>query len=138
MTEQYFVPEYNPKKFKKAAQISLCISRLCILIMCLANAWIIGTAIFDRNAFVVIVNGVSYKHWPAVLGALSAVLAVFGLLSTFSCILHFRFEEINAIYSEPDPDKRLRMCLNEKGREELDQSASSNVEEYKAEEDNKD
>lgn len=110
------IPEYNPAKFKRAAKVSKVVSILCLIIMCVGIAWILGKAFLDDNAFLVSVNGVPQKQWTDVIMLTGVIGAVFGLLSVFAFMLHVRLKWANAIFSEPDEKKRLAMCMrNQRG-----------------------
>lgn len=104
-----YIPEYNPSKYKKAVKISKIISIISLIAMILGFVIILLKAYLDSNSFLVNVNGVLQKDWNWIIILLGIVIAVFGLISLLVYVLHIRLKQANAIFSEPDENKRLEM-----------------------------
>ena len=105
------IPEYNPKKFKKAFLVAKAVSRILVLVMAIGAVLLIGTFLLNENTFVVNVNGIPTRDFSGFLIATLSWVAVWGLLSIFAYLLSFRLKYANAIYAEPDAEKRAAMVL---------------------------
>lgn len=107
-----YIPEYNPSKYKKAVKISKIISIISLIAMILGIVIILLKAYLDSNSFLINVNGVLQKDWSWIIILLGIVVVVFGLTSLFVYVLYIRLKQANAVFSEPDENKRLAMHSN--------------------------
>lgn len=110
------VPEYNPSKFRIAAKVTKIYSISMILVMVAIAACILVAAFLSDTAFVVDVNGIPTKQWLDVVSMFIMNMVLFGAFSIWTWFLHRKFKAANAIFSEPDPQKRLAMVLSERER----------------------
>lgn len=110
-SEDNYIPEYNPSKYKNATKISKIISIILLLFMIIGIILILIKALLDSNSFLVNVNGVSQKDWNWIIILIGIVVGVFGITSLCTYILHIRLKQANAVFSELDENKRLAMHL---------------------------
>ena len=106
-----YIPEYNPTKYLKAIKISKIVSLICLIIMIIGVAFILLKANLDNSSFIVNVNGVPQKNWSWIIILIGIVVAVFGLTSLFTYVLNIRLKQANAVFAEPDEQKRLEKHL---------------------------
>ena len=85
------------------------VSIISLIAMILGIVIILLKACLDSNSFLVNVNGVLQKDWSWIIILLGIIVAVFGLTSLFTYVLHIRLKQANAVFSEPDENKRLAM-----------------------------
>jgi len=104
---EVYIPEYNPKKYKKAYEITKIVS---IILIALAFVLAISVALYgylDDNSFVWNVNGVPTKDYFAVWMNIIISFIVPAVLSLLSFVLYKRLKQANAVFSQVDEQKRL-------------------------------
>lgn len=111
MSKKGYIPEYNPNKYKKAAQVAKVTSVTLLIIMILGVSIILLKAFTDDNSFVVNVNGVPRKDWGWMIICLAMIISPFGITSLCVFVLHIRLKQANAVFSEVDENKRLNKHL---------------------------
>lgn len=106
-----YIPEYKPTKYLKATKISKIISLISLTIMIIGVVFILLKANLDNSSFIVNVNGVPQKDWSWIIILIGIVVAVFGITSLCTYVLHIRLKQANAVFAEPDEQKRLEKHL---------------------------
>ena len=109
--ENTYIPEYNPKKYKKASNVVKIIAVISLIVMIIGISIILLKTFLDRNSFLVNVNGVPQKDWSWIIISIGMVISFFGLPSLCLYVLHIRLKQANNIFAEPDENKRLEMHL---------------------------